>query len=299
MGLTQNASVSKTEVPAAAATIPMISASVKDQYHHYIPRFVLRNFALDHHLKHTKERQDIFLYSMKDKQLRIANIDRSYGVMNMYSDIKNTTDVNYVEMELAKLEQTAAKAINEILDLSKDEITIVTSELDSLKKFLYIMSFRHPRRRRQYLDERFDKLGKSIEDEFMKTKGLSTLAEVWLENIKGMLAADLCGVGLDAANMGFMEAFDFININLTTFICIWESAEPYEFIVTDNAFGVFEGDCGENHWGQAYHYFYPISPKRIIVHSKISSKSNEVIGAEYAEFAKTALGLSPDNSLFP
>src|SRR5437667_6048813 len=65
----------------------------------------------------------------------------------MYSDIQNTAAINNVEIELAKLAQAASKVVNEFLNLSKDKFTIITFELDSLKKFLCILSFRHPQQR--------------------------------------------------------------------------------------------------------------------------------------------------------
>ena len=295
--VTENNSGAINEAPSPTDAADA-SKSVKNQYHHYIPRFVLRNFALDSHLRHSKERHDIYLYSIKSKDLRIADVDKEYGIRNMYSDIENTKDVNYVEIELSKLEQTASKVINEFLDLSRDQFTIVSSELNSLKKFLYIMSFRHPRRRQQYLEGKFDGIGKSLETDFMNEKGRSTLGEVWLENMKGIVDTDISEL-IDQKNIGFMEGMDFLHVMMSNFVCIWEAAPGCEFIVTDNAFGIFEGDCGEGLWGQAYHYFYPVSPTRIIVQSKISYKSNEMAGVEYAKFARNALNLSTDNSLFP
>jgi hypothetical protein len=52
-------------------------------------------------------------------------------------------------------------------------------------------------------------------------------------------------------------------------IRIWEVAEPYEFILTDNWFNIWEGDCGLGSSSMAYHNFYPISPGRILVALKV------------------------------
>ena len=288
--------------PAAQAGPHLPEKSYRNQYHHYIPRFVLRNFALDDHVKHARERQDIYHYSLTNGHLRIARVDTTYGVSNMYSDIRNVSDINYVEKELGKLEQIASDVVKQLLNPSKSEFTITATELDALKKFLFIMSFRHPRRQQQYVEGRFDIATKARQEKFMKTHNLSTFADAWLENIKIILGSDLLPSKedniLEPSRWKSLEQTDFWFHNIGTFVCIWEAPEPYEFIVTDNSFGIWEGNCGPGMWSQAYHHFYPVSPRRIIVLSKVTYKKDEFIGSSRAEF-DNSLGLSTKNSLFP
>src|SRR5947207_10403582 len=52
------------------------------------------------------------------------------------------------------------------LDLSKSEFTITAMELQALKKFLFIMSFRHPYRRQQYIEGRFDGSTRAFQQEY-------------------------------------------------------------------------------------------------------------------------------------
>ena len=152
--------------------------SPRNQYHHYIPRFVLRNFALDDHVKRPRGRQDIYHYSITSRQVRIAKVDTTYGISNMYSDVRNVSDINFVEKELGKLEQKASMVIKQLLDLSQTELTITATELDAMKKFLFIMSFRHPRRQQQYLDGRFDPATKARQEKYMKANNLSLLSRM-------------------------------------------------------------------------------------------------------------------------
>jgi Protein of unknown function (DUF4238) len=72
-----------------------------------------------------------------------------------------------------------------------------------------------------------------------------------------------------------MEESNYCTVIQDMFICVWEAEEPFEFILTDNAFGIFEGNCGRGLCSLAYHYFYPISPRRVLVHARITFKSND------------------------
>ena len=102
----------------------------------------------------------------------------------------------------------------------------------------------------------------------------------------------------DPSRWKSLEQTDFWFHNMGTFVCIWKAPEPYEFIIADNTFGIWEGNCGPGMWSQAYHHFYPVSPRRIIVLSKISYKNNDIRGIGTAKF-DTLLGLSTADSLFP
>jgi hypothetical protein len=280
------------------------TCQAKDQYQHYIPRFILRNFAQDDYLIHSRERHEILLYSLADQELRIADVDTSYGVYNMYSDIQNIKDLNFVELELSSLEQEASNIIKRVLDLSVDVVTISYPELVSLRKFLWIMSFRYPGRRRQYTENRFDQRGKRIQEDFMQFRDRSSLDDVWLESIKGILLEDpenpqRISLAHNTGTIGPMENIDYKSHDMTTFLCIWEAEEPFEFVLTDNGFNIFEGDCGRAFAGSAYHYFYPLSPRRIIVAANTSFKSNhDVMGACHREMANAILGVDPKNSWF-
>ena len=138
----------------------------------------------------------------------------------------------------------------------------------------------------------------------MKANNLSTFADAWLENIKTIMASDILPSNednlFDPSRWKSLEQTDFWFHNMGTFVCIWEAPEPYEFIIADNTFGIWEGNCGPGMWSQAYHHFYPVSPRHIIVLSKISYKndSDDIKGIGTAAF-DTLLGPSTADSLFP
>ena len=277
----------------------------KDQYQHYIPRFILRNFALDDHLKHSRERHDIYVYSLAEGKLCIGDIDTSYGITNMYSDIQNIEDLNFVEKELSKLEHKASDILKQILDLGRKEITLTRTELSALRLFLWVMSFRNPKRRKQYTDERFCKSGMSVQRQYMQERGRASLGDVWLDNMKGfLLDAQLKEplrqnpFKMQHGLIGWMENSDQKLREVKTFLCIWEAAEPYEFVLTDNGFNIFEGNCGIALPSLAYHYFYPVSPKRIIVACSVTFKQEDSWGLQMRETEKKLHHISPEDSIF-
>jgi len=302
-----------TETPAAAATSPASpeasrngAQQAKSQYQHYIPRFIIRNYALDDHLRHSREHHDIYYYSLPDKRFYIGDVDTSFGVYDRYADIQNVDKLHWVEEELSKLEQVASGIIIRIL-AAPTEVTMTFEELTLLRRFLWIMSFRYPSRRRQYTENRFCESGKTIEKEFMDAKGRKTLGDVWLENMRGFLMETLddaldvtiFDVGIKEKadqNIGYLEHMDYRYHNMSSFLCIWEAEAPYEFVLTDNGFGIYESDAGRAFPSQANHYFYPISPRRILVAAKVWFKPNLDMVGGLLESVKKILALNPSKS---
>ena len=304
----QNPVEPKTEALATSNGAHQL-ALPKSQYHHYIPRFIIRNFALDDHLRHSKERHDIYYYSLADQKLRIADVDTSYGMVDMYADIKNVESLHCVELKLSELERSASKIIRQIIDPLQKEITLTWQELIELRRFLWTMSFRYPGRRLQYTEGRFSESGKEVELEFMKAKDRQTLDDVWLENVQGLLSETLDDLQnnsiLDvigkttSGDIGKIVHINYKTWALNTFLCIWEAEEPYEFILTDNGFNVWEGNCGRGFPSQAFHHFYPISPRRILVASKVWFKQEglSLFQAAQLETAKSFFGIDPKDSI--
>jgi Protein of unknown function (DUF4238) len=233
-------SIATPAAPSAQSPRPD-KQPAKDQYQHYIPRFILRNFALDDHLIHSRERHEIYQYSLTDKKLRIADVDTSYGVYNMYSDIQNIADLNFVEVKLSELEQAASIVIKRVVDPSRTEVEMLYPELMALKKFLWIMSFRNPPRRRQYTDERFCARGKKIQQEYMEARGRTSLDDVWLENMKGLLLDDdepawsAAHLSDNRGPIGLMENRDY---KVASFPVSWSALLDFLLVVADRKPGI-------------------------------------------------------------
>jgi hypothetical protein len=95
-----------------------------------------------------------------------------------------------------------------------------------------------------------------------------------------------------------LEMSDYNCRNMSTFLCIWEAPESGEFILTENGFNIFEGNCGVAFASSAHHFFSPISPRRVIVACSVAFK-NDVIGIAHRNTRKGMLGVDPGDSWFP
>ena len=169
------------------------------------------------------------------------------------------------------------------------------------------MSFGYPSRRGQYTENRFCEVGKTVEEKFMRAKGRTTLDDVWLDNMRGLMETvddsldithfDVATEQNGDTNIGYLENCDYRSHNMSTFLCIWEAEAPYEFILTDNGFGIYESDAGRALPSQANHYFYPISPRRILVAAKVWFKPNpDVYAVGLREAVQKLFKLNPSKS---
>lgn len=242
------------------------------QYHHYVPRFILRNFAIDDHHVKPSDRKRIKTYSIENKISLVKSIAKSYGKVDMYKDINNKNDVMFVEKELCKLENTSSRIILRIITCETKMFTVTRSELRDLKKFLFIMLYRSNSRRNQYIDGNFDAITKEDINLYMKYNNFSTYSEVWIDNIKKIMSLsheDIMTQTLRTSIESQPEdkiyhaiASEYAEM-CRSFICVWEAEEGSEFILTDKSFGIYEG----HRPFATFHQFYIITPRLVIVTS--------------------------------
>ncbi|CAG8471144.1 3288_t:CDS:2 [Funneliformis mosseae] len=208
-----------------------------EQYHHYIPRFLLRNFAIDNYerifesninqqkKKSQRKVELIQTYVREEDQLRVSFISKTYGRTNMYKDINNE-DAMHVEAKLSKLERSVSETIRNIVKTSQmeNQVVLLRKDLEDLRKFIFIMNYRNSQRYFQYANDKFDIPTKLMVTTFMQQHNLQRPAE---------------------------------------------AGENDEFIITSNGFGIFEGVngmvFGKFPFQYAYHSFYVISPKLVLV----------------------------------
>src|SRR6266540_2378162 len=145
----------------------------QDQYHHYIPRFLLRNFAVNNYERIFVRGKKLFIQkkhkrNFKDKnkeeallqtydrtisQICFSLVAKTYGYTNMYKDLEHE-DVMRVEKKLATLEMQASNVIHEIVKASQKEsqVVLLSTALNNLYKFLFIMDYRKPHRWSQFIN---------------------------------------------------------------------------------------------------------------------------------------------------
>lgn len=138
----------------------------QEQYQHYIPQFILRNFS--HHYKppkgdKTEKRRssdqgkrmrrgenvlNIVDLTSEEHQLRETPVSRWFGQVDMYNDAADAINSKKsVEAELSKLESRTAKILQKVKKAHENGdkgIALNRLERDRLRKFLFIMKYRGP-----------------------------------------------------------------------------------------------------------------------------------------------------------
>lgn len=275
------------------------------QYHHYIPRFILRNFAHSFEppknpngpKKRGKRKWKKGCYP-GDPMLNTINlagttaeiveapISNTFGQTDMYRDFADATNQNHLEQQFSRLESRAAEIITRIRkehEVAKLEIWLSRAEKDTLRKFLFIMKYRSLGFHKRFYHETAE--GYSEDDktrlvQYMREKGYQKPIDIWFDNINAMLdmKMDLEDNWMDEL-MKRMYPDDaqwlIAHIKLMYLAFCTPSGQDDEFLLTENAYSIFEGpnsyltnpDIGES-TAQAYteyHVFAAVSPKLIIV----------------------------------
>lgn len=290
---------------------PSLCAPVT-QYQHFIPRFILRRFQVGP-VKSKTERQREFrltgidpefvhYYDIATGSLDIRPIGKVYGVPNFYQDIRNPHNINELEEKLADLERHAASIIMDLHKaLPQGTFTLKRRSLELLRKFLFIMHYRNASYSNTYfqVDHPENAGGRQWIESFMKAKGIQSAVEVWLHFLRYYLDASHSDIMRDAAELvekygdeGLQKMItktcippDLENFPAYTyhthaqnyFFSIWEAAEGEEFVITHNAFGLWEGlICGH----PDLHRIFVVSPHIAIV------LRNVILRPEMKEYIK-------------
>ncbi|KAG1745749.1 hypothetical protein EDB19DRAFT_1692507 [Suillus lakei] len=290
-----------------------------DQYQHFIPRFILRRFQVGP-VKSKAERQKEFrstgvdpeyvhYYDIATGILDIRPIGKVYGVPNFYQDVRNTENINDIEEKLADLERHAASIIMDLHKaLPQGTFTLKRRSLELLRKFLFIMHYRNVSYSGTYfqVDHPENAGSRQWIESFMKAKGIHSAVEMWLHFLRYYLNASHSDIMRDAAelvekygelglqkmlfeshippDLEHFPAYTYHTHANNYFFSIWEAAEGEEFIVTHNAFGLWEGLADGS---PDLHRIFVVSPRIAIV------LRNVLLRPELKEFMKpVSLGSS-------
>ena len=115
--------------------------------HHYIPQFILKNYS--------NSNGQISYWDIHKNRLGFRNTKSVFMNFNMYRDEKNHPDnPTIIETKLAAFESEISVLIHDKF-IGKDEITITRSELEKLRIFMQLLSFRSDLRMNQYKQKNF------------------------------------------------------------------------------------------------------------------------------------------------
>lgn len=220
--------------------------------HHYIPQFILRNFACDNGKK---------LVWYCDKESRIVsqrNICEVFMERNLYRDEINYTEKPVqIEHDLSIYEREVAELIKSKF-LKSRRIELTVSEEDMLKLFFAIMSFRGINAKRQFGDN----ITKESKDFYKYYQENEDFEDFWKRNL---------GYLVKCRSMKEVANHPKIDLPIKLFMkrdVDWVIKKYFIVVESKEGDGFILGDCypiamsGDN---IPMYDVFPISPDRAII----------------------------------
>lgn len=203
------------------------------------------------------------VYSLSTKTLQSASISKSFGEINLYTDISSGINSQHVEEKLSRLENEAAQVITAIQNAcGQGKFDLTRRSLEVLRKFVFIMHYRKPNIQAQYFGVGpNDPIADWIR-RYMKTHNLRTREDMWLHGLAYLLDTPhpvIVAKGEqihahygEARMMQMMSskidpdlenwfAVDYRSLAHSHYFGVWEAAPGCEFILGNNCFGLWEG----------------------------------------------------------
>ena len=188
--------------------------------------------------------------------------------MNMYRDeTNNADDPTIIERSFSVFEREMSELINgKILNQKKVEIN--RTELESLRIFLELLSFRSDSRMKQYKEKNFDRITKDI---LKSSQPNEDFEDLWK---KELLALTKCRSYEDIEKNKELDGvvkLEFINSIEGYYMTIIE-ARGGEFLLSDiyPTVEVYHGIVGDLY----LHQFFPISPTKALVLNSIAFRKD-------------------------
>jgi hypothetical protein len=248
------------------------STPAKSQYHHFIPRFILRNFAHPFRppknppkgsAKRDKRRQkggyqpgEPMLHAIHlagaAAEVTETSVSRTFGFTDMYRDFANASNQHHLEEQLSRLESRAGEIVSKIrkaFDAGNQEVWITRTDRDILRKFLFIMKYRGSSARKRFYHQRIEDYSANDREsllQYMREKGYQKPVDVWFDNIRAMLELkmdpklewmeELKKRAYPADAEWFIKHTQMMYLALCT-----PSHQDDEFLLTENAYSIQEG----------------------------------------------------------
>ncbi|KAI0474503.1 hypothetical protein F4859DRAFT_483418 [Xylaria cf. heliscus] len=278
------------------------AASPKPEYQHFVPQFILRNFAHKYtgpqrSKKGNKKKKAESLFrgelvvnnvNLKAEPIAIeeTKVSRILGKYDMYQDTSQPTgQQRQIETMFGKLESHASTIFRKIVkafESGDPNVWVTREERNSIRKFLFILKYRGSTFYRRFHHESSDKYeanDKSKLQTYMDENNFKRPIDVWFHGLKTIL-----NLKMDTENwkqelltdMYEDDAMWFIMHSEMMYMAICTPSEPdTEFILTDNSYNVFEGpntfvknpatgEFQDSGW-TSFHEFAPLSPKLMII----------------------------------
>lgn len=248
--------------------------------HHYIPRFILRNFCF---------KDEITNYWNKEKQLLSPrNIKNIFMNENMYKVDAATPDDEYkIETNLGIFECEIAQLIREKFLAASTDIVITRADNEKLRIFFELMSFRANHRLEQYKNSKFDPSTKFILD---CVNDKENYVDLWKKELEELAGCRTLEEIKNLKNVDPIIQQDFLNEISCYYMTVVDS-RGQDFIMSDilPTLEIFPLPDGVN---LHLHQFFPISPKRMIVLNHVIFKKDRSFIYQNIPFTKQIIEYS-------
>ncbi|KAK5632082.1 hypothetical protein RRF57_007796 [Xylaria bambusicola] len=275
--------------------------SVKPEYQHFVPQFILRNFAHKYTRpqrckKGKKKKSDnIFRGELVVNTVNLradpfnveeAKAKRILGQYDMYQDTAlPTAQRREIETMLGKLEAHVSiifRKITKAFDSGEQNVWVTREERNSIRKFLFILKYRGSGFHRRFnyeSSDQYDYNDKELLHKYMNEKNIKRPIDVWFQGLKTIMNLKMDADGWEKEltdNMYLEDAKWFLMHTQMMYMAILAAKDlGAEFILTDNSYNIYEGPsivemnpltgvATETEWAN-FHEFAPLSPKLMIV----------------------------------
>ena len=230
--------------------------------HHYIPRFILKNF--------NDENGQVNYWNIEKNKLEKRNIKSIFMNVDMYRDeLLNEDDPTQIESKFSVFECEIADLIaKKILD--KDEVVISRRELEKLRIFITLLSFRSNSRMEQYKNNQFDD---STREKLLKFQPDGNFEELWKRELDTLATCRSYQEIQESDVIDPIIKLDFTN-DLMGFYMTFIDARGGQFILSDiyPTLEIFPTGVANIHM----HCMLPLSPTRMLLLNHVMfKKENE------------------------
>ena len=238
--------------------------------HHYIPQFILRNFY--------NQDDQVLYWDIEKKTLSKRNTKKIFMNMNMYRDeVNNVDNPTIIEKSFSVFEEEIAKLIRDKF-IDKSVIEITRGELEKLRIFLELLSFRSDSRMKQYKEKSFTPETMEILKEYQPNEDYEDL---WKKELLELTKCRCLKDIVDSTVIDPIIKVDFENSYKGYYMTILD-ARGGEFILSDiyPTLEIFPLVDANIH----LHAFYPISPTRAILLNHIMFKKEAKTAGTVMEY---------------
>jgi hypothetical protein len=163
--------------------------------------------------------------------------------MDMYKDVSDMDDVHRVEKAFSKLESAAAAVIESLSSAEargRASVVLVRSELNTLRKFLFLIHYRNGGHARQFLESQFDARTAAMVEAYRVQHGLRDARDVWLRNVALLLEDEHWEVR-DDERLLWTTRVDYQYNAEKKQLAIYRAPPGVGFVLTENSLGLWEG----------------------------------------------------------